>query len=173
MKRTYSALFGDRWRVPFIKHLSFGAEVGASRGDCVILCGCYIPSTVTNYYDVVGPQGRILAIEANPANAKKLQDAIQSNPSLRNAHNISVLSKGVWDKPGTATFIANEGEYAGLDKIDNEQLRDFSYHKVDKTREVTIETDSLDNILRQNDIKHVDYVVFTINDAELVASRWN
>ncbi len=92
-----------------------------------------------------------------------------ADEKLRRATNITLVAKGIWDKPGRMTFVANAGDDAGLDKIADARLRKFSYAKVSSTRSFDIEVDSLDNILRDIGVTHVDVVVLTINDAELVA----
>jgi FkbM family methyltransferase len=120
-------------------------------------------------YDVVGPTGRIIAIEANPAMVEKVRRELAADEKLSKAANVTLVSKGIWDKPGRMTFVASTGDDAALDKIADEKLRDFSYAKVAGTRSFDIEVDSLDNILRDLGVKHVDLVILTINDAELLA----
>jgi hypothetical protein len=68
------------------------------------------------------------------------------------------------------TFVANAAaDNPALDKLEDAKLREFSYSKVDATKRVEIDVDSLDNILSDLKVDKVDYVVLTINDAELLA----
>lgn len=169
VKRLLTSTFGDGWRTPLLRASQFGPSIIASKGDTVVLGGCYVTNNVRLMYDVVGPSGRIVAIEANPANVEKVRRELAADEKLRNATNITLVSKGIWDKPGRMTFVASAGDDAALDKIADAQLREFSYGKVAATHSFDIEVDSLDNILRDVGVKHVDLVIFTINDAELVA----
>jgi FkbM family methyltransferase len=169
VKRLLTSTFGHGWRTPLLHASQFGASIVASRGDTVVLGGCYLTHTIRMMYDVVGPAGRIIAIEANPANVEKVRRELAADKTLSKASNITLVSKGIWDKPGSMTFVASAGDDAALDKIADAQLRDFSYAKVAATRSFDIAVDSLDNILRDVGVKRVDLVILTINDAELVA----
>jgi FkbM family methyltransferase len=169
LKRLLTNTFGDGWRTPLLHASQFSAPIVASRGDAVVLGGCYVTHTIRMMYDVVGPTGRIIAIEANPAMVEKVRRELAADEKLSKAANVTLVSKGIWDKPGRMTFVASTGDDAALDKIADEKLRDFSYAKVAGTRSFDIEVDSLDNILRDLGVKHVDLVILTINDAELLA----
>jgi FkbM family methyltransferase len=169
VKRLLTTTFGHGWRAPLLHASQFGASIVASRGDTVVLGGCYVTHTIRMMYDVVGPAGRIIAIEANPANVDKVRRELAADEKLSKATNVTLVSKGIWNKPGRMTFVASTGDDAALDKIADAQLRDFSYAKVAAATSFDIEVDSLDNILRDVGVKHVDLVILTINDAELVA----
>jgi FkbM family methyltransferase len=169
VKRLLTSAFGHGWRTPLLHASQFGAAIVASSGDTVVLGGCYLTHTIRMMYDVVGPTGRIIAIEANPANVEKVRREIAADARLSKARNVTLVSKGIWGKPDRMTFVASAGDDAALDKIADAQLRDFSYAKVAATRTFDIEVDTLDNILRDVGVKHVDLVILTINDAELVA----
>lgn len=169
LKRALTRTFGDGWRTPLLRTSRYGLSITASKNDTVVLGGCYLTDTIRLMYDIVGDGGRIVAIEANPKNVEKVRREIAADEKLRKATNITLVAKGIWDKPGRMTFVASSGDDAALDKIADARLREFSYAKVPGTRRFEIEVDSLDNILRDVGVKHVDLVVFTINDAELVA----
>lgn len=169
LKRALTRTFGHGWRAPLFRGSKYGLSIAASKNDSVVLCGCYLTDTLRLLHDIVGPAGRVVAIEANPANVERVRREIAGDEKLRRAANITLVSKGIWDKPGKMTFVASAGDDAALDKIADTRLREFSYAKVPATRSFEIEVDSLDNILRDVGVKHVDLVIFTINDAELVA----
>jgi FkbM family methyltransferase len=169
VKRLLTSTFGHGWRRPLLHASQFSAPIIASKGETVVLGGCYLTHTIRMMYDVVGPAGRIIAIEANPANVETVRRELAADEKLSRASNITLVAKGIWDKPGRMTFVASAGDDAALDKIADAHLRDFSYAKVAATRSFDIEVDSLDNILRDVGVKHVDLVILTINDAELLA----
>ncbi len=168
-KRFLTKAFGEGWRVPLLRFSRFGPLISSLRGDTVVLGGCYQLDTIRQFLEVVGPHGRIVAIEANGEIVERLERDIAADPQLRHATNITLVAKGIWDKKGTATFIANADDYPALDKIASDKVREFSYSKVETTRQIEIEVDSLDNILSDVGVKKVDYVALTINDAELLA----
>ena len=168
-KRFLTKVFGQSWRAPLLRFSRFSPVIAALKNETVVLGGCHRFDTIRNFHDVVGPKGHIVAIEANEGNVERLRGEIARDPALSKASNITLVARGIWDKKGTATFIANTGDYPGLDKIASEKIRDFSYAKVDGTKRIEIEVDSLDGILNAIGVKKVDYVVLTINDAELLA----
>jgi FkbM family methyltransferase len=168
-KRLLTRVFGQRWRAPLLHLSGFGPTVTAMKDETIVLGGCHHFATIRGYYDVVGPHGHIVAIEANAGNVERLRREIENDPELSKANNVTLVAKGIWDKQGKATFVANAGDNPALDKIASEKLRDFSYSKVDASTTFEIEVDSLDNILKEVGIEKVDLVVLTINDAELLA----
>lgn len=168
-KRLLTRMFGQRWRAPLLRFSAFGPRVSVLEGETVVLGGCYRYETLRSFYDVVGPNGRIVAIEANGRYVEKLRERMAADPVMREAKNVFLVAKGIWNERGRMTFIANEGDDAALDKIDSRRLRDFSYHKVERVERFEIEVDSLDNILDDVGVDTVDFVLLTINDAELLA----
>lgn len=168
-KRLLTKTFGPKWRVPLLRFSAFGPLVSVLEGETVVLGGCHRYDTIRTFHDAVGPNGRVIAIEANGRNVERLRHRIALDPELSNASNISVIAKGIWNEKGKMTFVANDGEYAGLDKIESTQLREFPFHKVEQAKRIEIEVDSLDNILRDAGVERVDFVLLTINDAELLA----
>lgn len=168
-KRLLTRIFGQQWRVPLLRYSAFGPLVSVLEGETVVLGGCYRYDTISRFSDVVGPKGRVVAIEANERNVDKLRSRIAADARLKNAGNIVLIAKGIWNEKGKKTFIANKGDDAALDKIESRELRDFSYHKVDHAERIEVEVDTLDNILNEAGVENVDFVLLTINDAELLA----
>jgi hypothetical protein len=125
--------------MPFLHVTHFGPRIGTRRGETVVLCGCHRLDTIRSYYDVIGAEGRLVAIEANPANVDRLRLEIANDATLRCAGNIDLVSKGVWDKKGTATFIRSGGDYPGFDKLASDVLRAFPVTKVESTNTIVIE----------------------------------
>src|SRR5687767_10977245 len=73
VKRLLTSTFGHGWRRPLLHASQFSAPIIASKGETVVLGGCYLTHTIRMMYDVVGPTGRIIAIEANPANVETVR----------------------------------------------------------------------------------------------------
>lgn len=167
-KRLLTALVGPGWRAPLLRFSAFGPLVSVLEGETVVLGGCYRYETLRSFCEAVGPRGRIVAIEANGRYVEKLRERVAADPGMR-AGNVTLVAKGIWNEKKTLTFIANDGEDAALDKIESPRLRDFSYDKVERVQRFEIEVDSLDNILDELGVDKVDFVLLTINDAELLA----
>lgn len=168
MKRGLTALFGPGWRAPLLRFSAFGPLVSVLEGETVVLGGCHRYDTLRSFYDAVGPEGRIVAIEANERNVEKLRERVAADRGMR-AENVTLVAKGIWNEKRRLTFIANDGGHPGLDKIESPRLRDFSYDKVERVQRFEIEVDTLDNILDELGVDKVDFVLLTINDAELLA----
>jgi hypothetical protein len=165
-RQTLTGLFGHRWRVPLVKYAS-SPLVYALPGETVVLGGCYKLETVRSYVRAVGPRGRIIAIEANGASVVRLKQAIASDPELREVGNVTIIGKGVWSHKGVTTFVENASYGRGYDRITEGELSVFQSDRVDATKRYTIEIDAIDNMLAEIGIRHVDYVVLTVNDSEL------
>jgi FkbM family methyltransferase len=167
-RRALTGIFGHAWRVPLVKYAS-SPLVYALPGDTVVLGGCYKLETVRSYVHAVGPRGRVIAIEANPDSVARLRQAIAGDSELRDAGNVTIIGKGVWSHAGVTTFVENVRYGHGYDRITEGELSAFQSDRVEITDRHTIQIDAIDNMLAEIGVRHVDYVVLTVNDSELPA----
>lgn len=167
-RRVLTQVFGDRWRLPLVRYAS-SPLVYALAGDTVVLGGCYQLETIRSYSRVVGSEGRIIAIEANPDSVVDLREAIARDDELNRAENITVIAKGVWDKKGQTTFVTSSADGPAYDRIDDQRLNGLEAGKGAVTKQHTIEVDSIDNMLADLGATRADYIVLTLNNSELPA----
>ncbi|MFU8816788.1 MAG: FkbM family methyltransferase [Pseudomonadales bacterium] len=161
---------GDRWRLPLVRFAS-SPFVYALPGDTVVLGGCYQIDTIRRHLQAVGPQGRIIAIEANRESVRQLEEAMRSDPQLRGASNVTLVCKGVWERKGQTVFVTSDDDGRDYDRINDQCLDGFEVGKGSISREDVIEVDAIDNILAELAIDKVDYVVLTVNNSELAALK--
>jgi FkbM family methyltransferase len=169
-RRALTRAFGDRWRVPLVRFAS-SPFVYALPGETVVLAGCYKLETVRKHRQAVGVAGRVIAIEANRESVRQLEAAMRTDPVLRNADNVSLVAKGVWDRQGQTVFVTSEDDGRDYDRVNDECLDGLETGRGQISREEVIEVDTIDNILADLDVEQVDYVVLTVNNCELPALR--
>jgi FkbM family methyltransferase len=127
-----------------IKQGDHVAEMGAFRGYfCMYMA------------QQVGPRGRVLAIEPLESNIFYLKKNIEANGLA----NVSIIQKGVWKEKDVLTFKRNDDDYQS-------SSIDLSY-KDAETYQMNV--DSLDNILEQEELDRMDFMVIQLNGAELEA----
>jgi FkbM family methyltransferase len=116
---------------------------------------------------LVGPRGRVVVVEAVADYVENIRQNLEHhlNWPLRN---VLYVAKGVDAKPGeTRIQIGTVADYNKLSgqSIDD-GLTDGSY-----ARELTVETDTLGNILAQLDLREVHHIHMTISGMEVEALK--
>lgn len=126
-------------------------------GDYVSEMGAYQGFYSIKLAQLVGPEGRVIAIEPMPDNFRLLQKNKKSN----NLSQLITLNIGVWDEKSTLTFSRNkeDGQSASIEK---------EYKNVEK---ITVPVNSLDNIFQELGITPVDFMIIQLNGAEINALR--
>lgn len=123
-------------------------------GDVVVCCGALrdlIASGVSQpmfFSAVTGPKGRVVIVEADPANVVAMKAFIQDN----SVENVEIVEAAVWSKEGEGTFRVM-GTKAG-----SSMIKEFA--KGDDIKVKTTTLDALDERFR------FDFVNLTINGAE-------
>ncbi len=127
------------------------------QGGTVVECGAYLGHKTIRFADeLVGPKGKVLAIEMMPDNVEILRRNIREN-GLQDI--IDVIEAGVWSKPDRLV-VKGKGRQRNtlvdLAKLEEEQGFDDP-------------VDSLDNILENWGQPIVDLLFVTVNGAEVEA----
>ena len=122
-----------------------------SEGDIVLEIGAYIGMYAIKIAQKVGKKGRIIAIEAMKNNFEILQKNIKSNK----AENIIAINKAIWHEQGILHFYATTKQV-------NSAVKDFL--KDEKT--IDVESETIDNIVKNNNLKKVDFIRIQVNGAE-------
>ncbi len=130
-------------------------------GDIVFDVGTNIGETLLHFGKLAGSEGFVYGFEPDGENFKK----VQRNIGLNEANNLHVFNLGVSDKTETVRLYRVDPNNLGMNRIlsDTEAARfeDFT----------TIETDTLDNIIKENNIERVDVMKIDIEGYEMHALR--
>lgn len=92
------------WEQPIIRELTRALEPG----DVFVDLGAYVGPFTLLASKLVGPQGRVVAFEPDPATRRVLESNIAAN----GASNVTVVPFAVGREPGTVRFLAS-GDSAG------------------------------------------------------------
>ncbi len=160
-------------------HAWYPSEVLPGRGGVVVEVGAYLGHKSMRFVDeCIGPEGRLLAIEILPENVELLERNVRTN-GLTDV--IDIRQCGVWNAPGTMTVRGKgrqRNSLVNLDKIAAEKptmrtrlrtLRDAIAPpgKVDPGVAMEVRTEPLDALLEEWDVPFVDFMILTVNGAEL------
>jgi FkbM family methyltransferase len=122
-------------------------------GDVFIDAGANIGLYSLLLSDVVGDSGKVLAIEALPLNLRRLE----RNAELSGKKNILTSSKGVWSCKEEKTFYTCDNNRGGNSLLGGKG-----------DTEITIECDTLYNILKENGVEKVNGLKIDIECAEYI-----
>lgn len=124
-------------------------------GGTVVEVGAYVGHKTMRFVDQhVTTSGRVLAIEIMPENIPILKRNIAEN-GLENV--IDVMHCGVWNEPGELKVKGMGRQRNSLVSIDH----------LEGEKETIVPTDTLDNILARWNQPKIDFMVITVNGAEV------
>ena len=167
------ALRGTLGRVPrrqwpgvVMNYLGSGASIMVGKGETAMLCGIFQESTVRDFATAVGPQGRIIVVEANPANTRRLQTALASSG------NVEIVNAAVWHTDTPLEFeFADQAEAQHYNRVRDSTLQSFPTHMVAAPEIVNVDGERLTTTMDRFGIDVVDHLNLTINGAEEAAFR--
>ncbi len=139
----------DTW-LAMAQHLTPGAtfvDIGAHDGYCSLKAA-----------RVVGPSGRVIAVEPNP----EMLTILRKNIEASQAKDILVVPMACADKEGTLTLFAASQSNTGSTSLS--QANATQYGLVEKSYQVPVRT--LDAILREAAVSRVDVVKIDVEGAE-------
>ena len=117
-------------------------------GQVVVDIGANRGITVTRLARVVGPEGRVVGIEADPANFALLQRRVRENDLTW----VTLLNRAVADEPGTLRISRRESQNSGMNSIGESGQ--------------PIEASTLDSILGELGIDSVDAIKIDVEGYE-------
>jgi FkbM family methyltransferase len=123
-------------------------------GDVVLDLGAFVGFGAMRLSEFVGADGWIVSVEAHPSNQRLLSMNVQVN----GISNVKIVPKGVWHEPGQVILHCEEFQRNSL-------LDDI----VTERGQVTVPTDSVDNMVRDLGLTKVSLASITINGAEIEA----
>lgn len=124
-------------------------------GGTIVEVGAYVGHKTMRFVDQhVTTSGKVLAIEVMPENIPILKRNIADNGMQAC---IDVMHCGVWREPGRLAVKGMGRQRNSLVSIDH----------LDRENEAVVPTDTLDNILVKWDQPKVDFMIITVNGAEI------
>jgi len=106
----------------------------------------------------VGPTGRVLMLEPDPANIAKAQENFALNGS---PPHLQAIAAGLWKEPGTLRFAAGMGPESTVVGIGQATAAGNG--------QIEIEVESLASVAKRYGIERIDFVKMDIEGAELEA----
>ncbi len=123
-------------------------------GDIVVDVGAYTGDYTIFASRKVGPTGRVIAIEPDPNNARRLRRNLRGE-----LDNVTVLEAAVWSAPGRMRFkFAECGLQSGPVVCVDETIRGV---------EDTVEVTTLDELIKGLKLPRVDVLKMDIEGAEI------
>lgn len=128
-----------------------GKYYEVKEGGVVLELGAYIGMYAIKMAQIVGKKGKVLAVESMRRNFEILKKNISNN----NLDNIIAINKAVWHEKGVLKFYSNK-------KQDNSAINGV----VDTKNTIDVQSDTVDNIVKENNLTRVDFVRIQVNGAE-------
>lgn len=126
-------------------------------GETVIECGAYVGFKAIRYADLVGPLGKVVAVEIDRENFALLERNISTN-GLQEA--VTAIRCGVWNKKGEMEDRHEDRIYHTL--ADVEEKRGWKQRTL-------VPVDTLANIMDDCGLESVDLINIQVNGAEVEA----
>jgi len=126
-------------------------------GDTVVEVGAYQGFGSLKLSKLVGEHGSVISIEADPLNFELLQKNLEVNK----IKNVIPLNLGVYSKPGFMKLYSR-GKSQGQKNTGNT----LNPKCFEPEKHITVQVETIDNILVYNCIKKVDYIILEINLGE-------
>jgi FkbM family methyltransferase len=120
-------------------------------GQVVIDAGAYCGLTTCLFARAVGPEGRVIAIEADPANYA----ALASNVERQGLTNVSTLHAALWREECILEFAAEGNMGSAVSDVGPRQ-----------SNLVSVQAITLDSLCERMSLTHVDHVKMDIEGAE-------
>jgi FkbM family methyltransferase len=139
-------------------HANISLIVGS--GDTMIQAGCVEIDTVEMWSRAVGPNGRVIVVEALSELSEKLQRATKQ----LGINNVTFVNSAVWDAETSVPLKTSS--FAHRNRIEQNRVHDPCNpdNVYDETKLVAAAT--LDDILERIGEDHVDFVYLTVSGAE-------
>ncbi|MCA9189260.1 MAG: FkbM family methyltransferase [Pirellulaceae bacterium] len=136
-------------------------ELMVRAGDTVVQVGMWRERNLRRLAQCVGSSGQVVLIEADQHVAQRMAKYCHSI-GLRQ---VTIVNKGAWHERGTLEL--NVGQSAANNRLEADDVVMLGEVNTNAFAGVrTIEVDTVDNILAELGIDHVDYVEVSVNGVE-------
>jgi FkbM family methyltransferase len=136
-------------------HTWFPSELLPGRGGVIVEVGAYLGHKSIRFIDdVVSTNGRVLAVEMMPDNLEILSKNVKENDLSDCVH---IVESGVWNAPGYVTVKGKGRQRNSLVNLE----------KINVELDIKVKTETLDTILSQWGVFPIDFLMITVNGAEI------
>jgi len=134
-----------------------------AKGDTVVLVGVVPKGELWDMVRLVGPRGRVIAVEPFPDSVK----AIEERACKESLKNVSVVPKGAWSEPGTQTLYVHPSFAGSHIVLDSGAKHDRAMQPESYADALQIEVDRLDDLLAAHGVQRCDFIKITVMGAEM------
>lgn len=127
----------------------WGRYCNIKRGDIYVEAGAYLCRYGRIVSKLVGPEGKVILIEPSPSNIRVIKEVVKD----MGLTNVTLIEKAVWGEGCEKKFCINGNS---------------SSHHLGVGRNTTeVEVDTVDNILDDLKLDHVDLFAADVENAEI------
>ncbi len=135
-------------------------NIKAEPGDYVIDAGGCWGDTALYFAQEAGPEGRVFTFEFAPENLEILNRNLNMNPHL--STRIEVDQRALWHISGKSISYYSQGPGTSLDQTRHDNNRQES---------LRVNTVSIDDLVKEKNLRRIDFIKMDIEGAELDALR--
>lgn len=137
-----------------------------NRGDCVLQVGTPSVEVIHHYLEIVGDKGRVIVLEPETQNFVRLS----TDPIISKAQNVSLLQRAAWNKKEILALTVAKHDWDHKISVPS-VVHDNDLVENNYTNTEEVQADTIDNILDDLGVKHVDYAEIHVNGAEVEVLR--
>jgi len=168
----YRVAYVPENRDRFFEHiLTFFYRYPVRRGDIVVQVGASFGEETKRFARAVGKQGRVIAVEPEAGNLVRLRQTVPSEQFPQ----VTIVPVGAWKEKGELSFFLGGEREHRLAELGASDLTYEWWGVTDHLNEhryqgrTTIAVDTLDSIIADAGVDHVDFILVETNGAELEA----
>ena len=132
-----------------------------AKGNTAVQVGTPNTLTLNRLSRLVGVDGTVIIVEAEPSNAERLKAEI----ARRTIDNVHIVAKGAWSSKGSI-MLNKSDKFDGDHKIEVPNVCMDNDFRTEYEEKVEIEVDTVDNILTELELPEINYLSITVNGAE-------
>jgi FkbM family methyltransferase len=156
---SFGSFFEILYEVVYLSVYERGYRL--KRGDTVVDIGAHVGTFAVKAAHAIGNEGRVIAIEPEPNNFALLLRNIETNGLT----NVVAVRKAGWSTKGKSKL--HLASHQGADSL----RADTFYRTKDRDKSITVEVDTVDNMLRESGLPQVNFIKMDIEGSELEALK--
>jgi len=142
-------------------------EFSINWGETYVIIGTPQPKKILRLSQLVGPKGKVVLVEPSPPTLEKHRVMI----AKKKLNNVILVPKAISDKKGKARFLLAKRSPGNRLVFDGVTV-DIDYTSEDFfVDEIDVQVDTIDNVVKENNIKKIHFLELAINGAEMMALK--